>query len=626
MNIFTLLKTRIIFVSAVAIALITFALVIAGLLLQQESESRYQAEAFGGKRLLWQRIIEGETERMRGELFAITRNENAMQALASGQNDVVAGHLQPTFNRLKASDIIDGMQILSTTGTAVVVRPEGAHPVSSHGLVKDALSTGKIATGIERNSQGVLNLVFAMPLYSAPGKASGIAVYTRSLDSVVAEFKRSEGSDIYLVSDKGEIEFATDDALYHSVKPALPQGGESKYETYKINNQVFAVLVQPAYNAKNKAVAHIVTVSEDTDSYAKQSQIQWYSIVGITLAFAIVLLFLNWYVRRALSPLDEVKQVLQAVAEGDLRGDINIKSADEIGQMMTSVQTMVERLRYMISQVTQSTDTMAGSSGELLSITARTNQGVQKQQSQIDEVATAMNEMTVTVQEVARHAQQAADSAAEADQEANQGKTVVNETISAIGVLADEVARAAEVIKKVETDSVQIGTVLDVIKSIAEQTNLLALNAAIEAARAGEQGRGFAVVADEVRTLASRTQKSTQEIQGMIEQLQAGAQKAVNAMTTSQEQAQYTVEHAGMAGTSLQSITDRVATISEMNIQIATAAEEQSKVAEDINRNIVRISHVAEESASGAQKTASASRSLSDLAGQLKGLIGQFRI
>lgn len=626
MKIFSLLKTRIIFVSAVAIALITTALLVAGMLLQKETESRYQAEAFNGKRLLWQRIIEGELERMRGELFAITRNQNAMSALATGNNDDVAGHLQPTFNRLKASKIIDGMQILSKNGSPVMVRPDGTSPVRSDGLVQHALSNGKITTGIERDSKGALNLVFAMPVYSAPGQAAGIAVYTRSLASVIQEFKRSEGSDIYLVSDKGELEFATDNALYEGVKVVLPESGKRKFDIREFNDKVFAVLVQPANTADNKAIAHIVTVSEYTDSYTKQNQIQLYSIIGIVLAFAVILLFLNWYVRRALSPLDHVKDVLQSVAKGDLREDITVDSQDEIGQMMASVQTMVERLRFMITQVTRSTDTMADSSGELLDITSRTHQGVQKQQSQIDQVATAMNEMTLTVQEVARHAQQAADSAAEADQEANHGKTVVNETITAIGVLADEVAKAADVIKKVETDSVQIGTVLDVIKSIAEQTNLLALNAAIEAARAGEQGRGFAVVADEVRTLASRTQKSTQEIQGMIEQLQAGAQKAVRAMTSSQEQAQFTVEHAGTAGTSLQAITDRVATISEMNLQIATAAEEQSKVAEDINQNIVRISHVAEESAGGAHKTATASRALSDLAGQLKGMIGQFRV
>jgi methyl-accepting chemotaxis protein len=280
----------------------------------------------------------------------------------------------------------------------------------------------------------------------------------------------------------------------------------------------------------------------------------------------------------------------------------------------------------MITEVTSSTTVMAESSNNLMGITELTSQGVNQQRSQIEQVATAMNEMTATVQEVANHAQQAADSANEADQEAGHGSEVVYETIQSIDSLATEVEHAAGVIRKVESDSVQIGTVLDVIRSIAEQTNLLALNAAIEAARAGEQGRGFAVVADEVRTLASRTQQSTQEIQDMIEQLQTGAREAVTAMSNSQDKAQVTVEHAKSAGQTLEEITRKVATISQMNLQIATAAEQQSSVSEEINQNVVEISRVAEESAGGAKTTAAASGELSELAQQLQGLIAQFRV
>lgn len=294
MNIFTLLKTRIVFVSGVAIALITIALVIAGTLMQQEAEARYQAEAFNGKRLLWQRIMEGEFDVMRGELFAITRNQNAMTALAEGNAGEVANQLKPTFNRLKASEIIDGMQILSANGSSIMVRPEEASLVRADGLAKQALNTGKITTGVERDAKGVLNLVFALPVYTAPGKASGILVYTRSLNAVLQEFKRSDGSDIFVVDPKGDLELATDNDLYNGVKLPLPELGQQQFAISEFKGRVFAVLTQPVKGADGKPVAHIVTVSEYTDSYTNQNSIQMYSMIGIALAFVLILVLLSW--------------------------------------------------------------------------------------------------------------------------------------------------------------------------------------------------------------------------------------------------------------------------------------------------------------------------------------------
>ncbi len=230
------------------------------------------------------------------------------------------------------------------------------------------------------------------------------------------------------------------------------------------------------------------------------------------------------------------------------------------------------------------------------------------------------------MQEVARNASSASQAAQEADGEAGNGKQVVSASIDAINALAGEVEKAAEVIDKLETDSENISKVLDVIKGIAEQTNLLALNAAIEAARAGEQGRGFAVVADEVRTLASRTQQSTEEIHEIIERLQADAESAVQVMNTGRGQAQSSVEQAAHAGESLERIAKAVTTISDMNAQIASAAEEQTAVAEEINRNIVGITQAGQESAQGAQQTATSSEELAKLAARLQGLVSQFRV
>jgi len=626
MNIFTLLKTRLVLVSAMAIAMITIALLVTASLLQQEAEARYESEALNSKRLLWQRISKGELDSIRAELFSITRNKGAMSALKNNNPTELATSLQPTFNRLKASNVIDGMQIITASNSVVFIQPQDSAKVNTNGLVKDALESGKVSTGLERNSLGQLQLIFALPLYSAPGKTTGVGLYYRNMNTLINEFKQSEGSDVVIIDSKGNKEFSTNDELYQAIDIQLPEWGNTSFTNNHVTDEVYAVLTQPITGTDNKPIAYLVNIKEHTNSYNSQQIIKIYAYSAITISFLLILALLNWYIRRSLKPLDEVKSALSSVANGDLTAEIHVQSNDEVGQMLTSVDTMVARLRDMISEVTSSTSFITESSGNLMGITEITSTGVKQQQSQIEQVATAMNEMTATVMEVARNAKHAAKSANEADNEATTGKSVVNETVSSIGNLASDIVIAADVIKKVETDSVQIGSVLDVIKSIAEQTNLLALNAAIEAARAGEQGRGFAVVADEVRTLASRTQTSTQEIQKMIEQLQSGAQKAVNAMASAQEKAQQTVDNASSAGSSLQNITEKVAQISQMNIQIATAAEQQSAVAEEINKNVVEISRVAEQSADGTQQTANASSELSNLAQQLQGLISQFRV
>ena len=241
-------------------------------------------------------------------------------------------------------------------------------------------------------------------------------------------------------------------------------------------------------------------------------------------------------------------------------------------------------------------------------------------------VASAMNEMSATVQEVARHATQTAEASQGADDESRAGVLVAEEAIAGIRDLIAEIESAAAVVQHVESDTASISEVLNVIKGIAEQTNLLALNAAIEAARAGEQGRGFAVVADEVRTLASRTQNSTEEIQTMIERLQHGVKNAVDAMAGAQERAVTGSESVEKATQSLHVIAAEVATINNMNLQIATAAEEQSAVAEEINHNITRISNIADNTSSGATQTARSSEDLLRLTAELRRLVSQFKL
>ncbi len=326
-------------------------------------------------------------------------------------------------------------------------------------------------------------------------------------------------------------------------------------------------------------------------------------------------------------PLGDAVSALTDIAEGegDLTSRLNVSGRDEIADLGRSFNNFVSKIQTAISDVAVATTQLASAADKMAAITVDTREGAGRQQSETDLVATAMNEMTVTVQEVAKNAITAADAAQQADNYAEEGRNTVTQTIDSIDALAREVEMAANVIQIVEQDSDKIGSVLEVIKGIAEQTNLLALNAAIEAARAGEQGRGFAVVADEVRTLASRTQQSTQEIQLMVESLQTGSKNAVSAMESGQSKAKVTVEQASEAGTALHHITQSVGDINQMNNQIAEAAKQQGEVAEEINQNIINITDVANETANGADQLSSASSELANLSNDLQTLIGRFK-
>jgi methyl-accepting chemotaxis protein len=342
-------------------------------------------------------------------------------------------------------------------------------------------------------------------------------------------------------------------------------------------------------------------------------------LVGGLAAFVIT--------RSITVPLGVAAHVASSIAEGDLSVEVPIQNArDETGQMLSAMRKMAYNLHEMFENVIEAANSVGDAAKSVRGVAEETNEGVRRQESDIGQVATAVTEMSASAREVSGSAGGAAEAAKQAREESELGSQVVHETASFIEDVAKEVERTSVALNSLQADTANIGIVLDVIKGIAEQTNLLALNAAIEAARAGEQGRGFAVVADEVRTLASRTQTSTQEIATMIEGLQDGASNAVSVMRRSQDRVQDSVKHAERAAASLAEITRAVGTISDMNMQIAAASNEQSSVADEINESVINIRHVSEESAERSRNTAIAGQQLEASAERLHHVIGNFRI
>nr|WP_070414569.1 methyl-accepting chemotaxis protein [Pseudomonas lundensis] len=330
--------------------------------------------------------------------------------------------------------------------------------------------------------------------------------------------------------------------------------------------------------------------------------------------------------RQITRPLRETLEVVERIAGGDLSHNLRVTRRDDLGVLQQVIARMGTTLRELIGGIRDGVTQIASAAEELSAVTEQTSAGVNSQKIETDQVATAMHEMTATVQEVARNAEDASQAAAAADAEAREGDQVVNQAIDQIERLAVEVGRSTEAMAVLQQESDKIGSVMDVIKAVAEQTNLLALNAAIEAARAGEAGRGFAVVADEVRGLAQRTQKSTEEIQTLVAALQSGTQHVASVMNSSRSLTDSSVTLTRQAGTSLQGITRTVSNIQSMNQQIAAAAEQQSAVAEEISRSIINVRDVSEQTAAASDETAKSSIELARLGNQLQMMVSHFRI
>jgi methyl-accepting chemotaxis protein len=351
--------------------------------------------------------------------------------------------------------------------------------------------------------------------------------------------------------------------------------------------------------------------------------------IAILVTIALLLSALILLIARSIaSPLAQVVDAMANIASGeaDLTRDLDSRWRDELTALSRHFNVFTHKLRTVIGQSMQTAGNLDQASQSLAEIASDSQRHSQQQSQQMELVATAIHEVSYAVQEVAKNAEHAANEVRQADEQARQGQHNLDNSLSQIDQLSETIDQAVEVIQSLAQESTQIGSVLEVIRAIAEQTNLLALNAAIEAARAGEQGRGFAVVADEVRLLAQRTQQSIAQIQGMIERLQGNSEAAVKVINTSSQAAQHTVEQARRTGESLHQILSALRNLTDLNASIASATLEQSHVVEDINQNVTRAASLAHDNAQAAGRSNEASQALGQLAGQLNRLLGQFRV
>ena len=555
-------------------------------------------------------------------------------AFANGDRQTLTRELVPVFEVLKRDYGVRQFQYHTPPAISFlrVHKPEkfGDDLSSFRQTVVETNRTKKPVTGLEKGVAGLGIRGIAPIIHN--GKHLGSVELGMSFgQTFFKQFQQNNAAEIglYLRETNGFSLFAssfeqaqifTDTELQQSMT-------QQQFKGVEFNSKPYQFLAKSISDYSGQPIG-VLVVGVDHSEYAAQQSASIQISLGVGIvALLIGLLLATLASRNIANPIARTARAMREIAqgEGDLTQRLDDSASNELGELATAFNLFAEKVRGIVSQISAETRSLADSSDHLARLVMQAQQGVDRQQNETTQVATAMHQNVASLSEVAGQAQLGNQSAEQAGKMSESGQRVVVSTVQSIESLSGGIDQAAAVINQLAEDSSAIGSVLDVIKSIAEQTNLLALNAAIEAARAGEQGRGFAVVADEVRTLASRTQQSTSEIQSTIEQLQLRAKSAVDVMQTSRASASKSVELVQQASAGLQQIGDAVTDIKGMNMQIASAVEQQTKVADEINRSITNINDIGVNLSDTAEQTADSAKQVASLAQRLRQLVSAFK-
>ncbi len=580
--------------------------------------------------------LSAEGNRAHSLALLVASIPKVQQAFAAGDREVLAEMFAPGFKELQAELAVRQFQFHTPPATSFLrvhkLKKYGDDLSSFRKTVVETNNTKAPVSGLEVGVAG-LGIRGIVPVFNEGSHIGSVEFGMSFGQAFFDEFKKQYGVDVALHLDRnGTFEtFGTTlkaKTLLSKQQMQAAMGGEMAYLQGETEAMPVAIFAESIADYSGNPIG-VVEIVADRSYFSGAISSMRRIMLGLGVLGLLIGIVSSALIARGITaPIKRVACSFEDIADGDGNLDVRlaVEGSDETARLGRAFNQFIARIHDTVEQVAFAATRLAPAVERFSSGTEKTHHGMLQQQRETEQIAAAVNEMSATVHEVASNTSMAADAANQADQDTSKGKQVVGRAIQTINIVAEEMERIAEVIARVNDDSQRIGSVLDVIVGIAEQTNLLALNAAIEAARAGEQGRGFAVVADEVRTLAQRTQRSTEEIRSMIEGLQGSAKEAVGVIDEGRKSTMVSVEHAGQAGEALDDILRAVDTINAMNTQIATASEEQSAVADEINRNISRISDVTMQTTSDSAELSQESETLVKLSEELLGVVGRFNL